>query len=589
MKKTAAWLILFALLLSLSAVPAYADNDTLTVQTRSGSYTFQVGDSFTYQYWLNLSPDILAALGYSEAATLSILGDAVLNEVSGNIMFDTSHLEVVDKAMPQFKEKEESILPISIPHGVVYVKNDVLGGTALDGTVLDFTDGDIFFKALFIDEEEELAFCETNVLVSVTFRVTDGSDTPVYMRTKIKKLNATYGSKEIAFIDNKNSIAIVPFASYETVNDAQPQKLLDPYVGDQGFDIRCCLTAGDTEHYLRPGPGVAVTLNGVTKFGEPLEMTQYSSGDPVCWFYDIPYGEYFVSCSYVSDAGTKYGTPKLSKGEYVSIPSTGIVQALWLFEITPMTFALPDYPDMDGPVCAYADGKAVPFSNGTVTLDSYDYRTLVVCTFNGNDPDVHKNYPQHMYVWTLVYANDEYSAIRQTSLDDVLQYAGSSIRITGRKGIRMITGIPETTRKALIGNANGFRLQEYGTLVAWKDTLGDRSLTLDVDGAKSTYAYKRAVADPIYRRANGVVQYTNVLVGFSDEQCVPELVMRPYMTVTDALGEELTIYGGPVTRSIGYIAYQNRAAFTPGSSSYEYIWGIIHTVYGDTYDVDYKG
>ncbi len=589
MKKTLAWLILLSLLLSLWAIPAYADSDTLTVQTRSGSYTFQVGDTFEYNYWLNLSPDILAELGYSEAGALSILGGAVLNEVSGNIMFDTDHLEVVDTAMPQFSEKGEGFLPISIPHGFVYVKNDVVGRTGLDGTVLDFTDGDIFFKSLFLDEEEELAFCETNVLVSVTFRVTDGSDIPVYMRTKIKKLNVTYGSKEIEFIDNKNSIAIVPFASYETIDDAEPQELLDPYVGDQGFDIRCCLRAGDTEHYLRPGPGVAVTLNGVTKFGEVLHMTRYSSGDPVYWFYDIPYGEYFVSCSYVSEAGTKYGTPKLSKGEYVSIPSTGIVQALWLFEFSPMTFALPDYPDIDGPVCAYADGKAVPFSDGTVTLDGKDYRTLVVCSFNGDDPDVHKNYPQHMYVWTLVYSDEEYRAIRQTCLDDVLQYAGSSIRITGTKGIRMITGVPETARKALIGNANGFRLQEYGTVVAWKDALGDSSLTLDFDGAKSRYAYKRAVADPIYRRANGAVQYTNVLVGFSDEQCIPELVMRPYMIVTNALGEELTIYGGPVTRSIGYIAYQNRAAFTPGSSSYEYIWGIIHCVYGDTYDDDYKG
>ena len=65
--------------------------------------------------------------------------------------------------------------------------------------------------------------------------------------------------------------------------------------------------------------------------------------------------------------------------------------------------------------------------------------------------------------------------------------------------------------------------------------------------------------------------------------------MRPYMILEDAEGKQVTIYGGIVYRSIGYIAYQNRAAFTPGSAAYNYVWDIIHHVYGDQYDKDYKG
>ena len=40
---------------------------------------------------------------------------------------------------------------------------------------------------------------------------------------------------------------------------------------------------------------------------------------------------------------------------------------------------------------------------------------------------------------------------------------------------------------------------------------------------------------------------------------------------------------------IGYIAYQNRAAFQPGTAAYEYVWDIIRYVYGDQYDAEYKG
>ena len=41
--------------------------------------------------------------------------------------------------------------------------------------------------------------------------------------------------------------------------------------------------------------------------------------------------------------------------------------------------------------------------------------------------------------------------------------------------------------------------------------------------------------------------------------------------------------------AIGYIAYQNRGAFKPGTGSYNYVWEIIHHVYGDKYDAEYKG
>ena len=65
--------------------------------------------------------------------------------------------------------------------------------------------------------------------------------------------------------------------------------------------------------------------------------------------------------------------------------------------------------------------------------------------------------------------------------------------------------------------------------------------------------------------------------------------MRPYIILEDAEGNEVTLYGGIIRRSIGYIAWQNRNSFQPGDPAYDYVWEIIHYVYGDRYDEEYKG
>ena len=93
----------------------------------------------------------------------------------------------------------------------------------------------------------------------------------------------------------------------------------------------------------------------------------------------------------------------------------------------------------------------------------------------------------------------------------------------------------------------------------------------------------------MFATTGNLTQYTNVLVGFSNEQCKPDIVMRPYIILQDAAGKQVTLYGGSVHRSVGYIAYQNRNVFKSGSASYKYVWDIIHAVYGNTYDAEFKG
>ena len=243
-----------------------------------------------------------------------------------------------------------------------------------------------------------------------------------------------------------------------------------------------------------------------------------------------------------------------------------------------------------------ADGKTIaPDGEGnypTLTVPEGNTVLLSVSTYNlleGADP--HTRYPVDMAVYKLTNTDGTTSVERISEMDDLLRYAGSSIRITGNKGIRLITGINASLKSALTSEGvAGYTLEEYGTLLCWASEVQNGSLSLSDAYARHNYAYSLANGtDPVFRYAGDVVQYTNVLVGFSNEQCVDDIAMRPYITLRDADGNTYTLYGGIVNRSIGYIAYQNRGAFTPGTNAYNYIWDIIHFVYGDAYDEDYKG
>ena len=255
-----------------------------------------------------------------------------------------------------------------------------------------------------------------------------------------------------------------------------------------------------------------------------------------------------------------------------------------------------DGADLTDVTHAWVDGKKYPVTfDGTgafVNIPNTDATNLVIYSYNDpNAADIHTQYPTAMRVWMLEYENGAYTAAYVPEFDNLLQYSGSSIRIVGVKGIRMITSIDKDTRNSLInGGLAGYTLVEYGTALAWVSDLDENNpLVLGRDYTKSNFAYKRGEADPIFARVGNLIQYTNVLVGFNDDQCIPDIAMRPYIILEDAEGQQITVYGGEVVRSIGYIAWQNRNVFQPGNAAYDYVWGIIHHVYGDQYDEDYKG
>ena len=241
-------------------------------------------------------------------------------------------------------------------------------------------------------------------------------------------------------------------------------------------------------------------------------------------------------------------------------------------------------PEFDGKTTVTVDGKEYPIEemNGTryVNLPETGDLLTVYSFKDGTPTGSCTNYPIGMQVFRITRQEGGAKAEEITEFANLLNYAGCSIRLTGTKGIRMITGIGEDARTALTGarGLGGYTLEEYGTVVM----RGVGTPTLE-NSKSHNFAYKKGKADPIFSRANGMIQYTNVLVGFSLEDCKDTLTLRPYIKLKDmTTGETVTLYGGCVSRSIGYIAKQNENTYKPGTAGYKYIHEIIDAVYGKT-------
>ena len=54
--------------------------------------------------------------------------------------------------------------------------------------------------------------------------------------------------------------------------------------------------------------------------------------------------------------------------------------------------------------------------------------------------------------------------------------------------------------------------------------------------------------------------------------------MRPYIKLINKEGQTVVLYGGTVSRSIGYVAQQNANTFAKGTAGYKYVHEIIDKV-----------
>ena len=221
----------------------------------------------------------------------------------------------------------------------------------------------------------------------------------------------------------------------------------------------------------------------------------------------------------------------------------------------------------------WIDGEKEPIntSGGSHILLPKEAGLLTTYTYKQNDSG--DDYPIGMRVYRFQREDTGVTLTEITEFENLLNYAGCSIRLSGKKGIRMITGISQDNKKALTSKAglSGYTLEEYGTVVM----RGVGTPTLE-NSKSHNFAYKKGKADPIFSRVDGMIQYTNVLVGFSLDDCKDTLTLRPYIILKDtATGETVTLYGGCVCRSIYQVAQQNENTYKPGTAGYKYIHEIL--------------
>ncbi|MCQ2439585.1 MAG: hypothetical protein MJ074_07465, partial [Oscillospiraceae bacterium] len=204
------------------------------------------------------------------------------------------------------------------------------------------------------------------------------------------------------------------------------------------------------------------------------------------------------------------------------------------------------------------------------------------------DPDPHADYPDKM-VTDFIEFNEEtgrYDPI--LSVEDLIRYEGCSIRIGGKRGLRMVTSIGQDFKNRLVKEGievNGvvYKLDSYGTLMAWTDELAGRELTIELVSAgvaRMGTAYEAAgKKDNILTRSGGREYWCNVVTSedgtFTDEQVCDDMTLRAFVKLVGANCKTLYIYDGSVVRSIGYVAVQNADEYAAGTWQYDAIQEFI--------------
>ena len=396
------------------------------------------------------------------------------------------------------------------------------------------------------------------------------------VEAQLQALPATAQPWEQTLEDTKIIPARKAYDSLTAVQkETVEQELLEKLEALEAGLKQWSVTQGDGQTWARgSGKNLSFTLGGQTRKlnglainGKLLEEENYEVQDTL----DAPF-PLSLSAKYLQalQPGTytleaRFGTESTPKVTFtVEIPDTYLdVTGGELAGKTSVTVNGVTYPVEELGKDSYVN---LP-ENGDL-LTAHNYQT-------GSESPTQDNYPTQMQVYRIIREERGAKLERVYELDNLLQYAGCSIRLNGTKGIRMITSVDEKVKNAL-ANATlaGFTLEEYGTVVM----RGVGVPTLET--GSHNYAYKRGVNDPVFATVNGRCQYTNVLVGFTMEDCKQTLTLRPYIILKDQAGVLYTLYGGCVSRSIGYIAKQNENTYKPGTEGYRYVHEIIDAVYG---------
>ena len=165
-----------------------------------------------------------------------------------------------------------------------------------------------------------------------------------------------------------------------------------------------------------------------------------------------------------------------------------------------------------------------------------------------------------MAIWELTHNGTQYSATEVTGLRNLLTYHGFSMRITGKTGIRIKTGIDGIVRQNLLSSGvGGYTLKEYGTLVLPSSYLAQYPLVKDGAMVRSGLSYgydtNGTLQDKYFEIRNGRYRFTSVLVDIAVSPYKTEYAFRGYITLTKN-GQDYTFHGPIAYRSSYNLANQ---------------------------------
>jgi hypothetical protein len=205
----------------------------------------------------------------------------------------------------------------------------------------------------------------------------------------------------------------------------------------------------------------------------------------------------------------------------------------------------------------WVDGVPYPSNIGTnkqaSAYASNQVKTAVMYQYNTS------GIPEGMYVWTLSYdtKTQKYVTTPIPALQDLLTYHGFSIRVTGKSGIRIKTGISSSLRGQLVtSGAAGYTLKEYGSLVMLTANQGTYPFIKGGNKVNSSLAYGMTddgLKDYIHETAGGRYRFTSVLVNLPVAQYKTDFAFRGYIILSKG-GQDITLYGPPRSSNIYYLA-----------------------------------
>ncbi len=457
--------------------------------------------------------------------------------------------------------QDQSIFGITLLSGNLAIHGGSFGRINWVGGTLTITDGK--FEFLYYSRNPT-ATISGGTFQIITMDNTGGGEAPSVWHT----LKSGY-----AFFD----------VDSKKVVDASGQKLENVYVSTHTHTKR--------QGYKTCACGYAFPYATVTKVPEPLKLTYTGQTQTLVTQGTAEGGEMLYSLEKDGYYGktVPFGIVKTYTVYYMVRGDSGhldtepesvtvtIKPTKRLLDLTGLNLAGDITIDgVDYPIEASNDTLYVTIPETGDLFTYYGYKNI----WASNE---HSNYPTSMSVYAIERTPTGSTAREITELQDLLTYAGCSIRISGKQGIRMITALDEANKKALTGKGlAGYTLEEYGTVVSWTDALGNgRFLRLEESYARSNYAYRKGKADPVFARKNGIIQYTNVLVleNLTEADYDKDLTLRAYIRLRNTeTGETVTLYGGTVTRSIYYVAKQNADTYKPGTAGYKFVRKIIDAV-----------